>query len=69
MYMKKNIKKTNKKYLNIISKIENIRKKNNTNWMNILRIAFNYNPRKTAVVMSKIYKDDQKISKLVRELI
>jgi hypothetical protein len=69
MYMKKNIKKTSKKYLNIISKIENIRKKNNTNWMNILRIAFNYNPRKTAVVMSKIYKDDQKISKLVRELI
>ncbi len=69
MYMKKNIKKTNKKYLNIISKIENIRKKNNTNWMNILRIAFNYNPRKTAVVMSKIYKDDQKISELVKELI
>jgi hypothetical protein len=67
--MKKNIKKTNKKYLNIISKIENIRKKNNTNWMNILRIAFNYNPRKTAVVMSKIYKDDQKISELVKELI
>ena len=69
MYMKKNIKKTSKKHLIIISKIENIRKKNNTNWMNILRIAFNYNPRKTAVVMSKIYKDDQKISELVKELI
>ena len=67
--MKKNIKKTSKKHLIIISKIENIRKKNNTNWMNILRIAFNYNPRKTAVVMSKIYKDDQKISELVKELI
>ncbi len=28
-----------KKYLKIISQIENIRKKNNVNWMNILRIA------------------------------
>ena len=58
-----------KNYLKIISKIENIRKKNNTSWMNILRIAFKYSPKATAKVMSKIYLDDQKISSLVKKLL
>jgi hypothetical protein len=58
-----------KNYLKIISKIENIRKKNNVNWMNILRIAFKYSPKATAKVMSKIYLDDQKISYLVKKLL
>jgi|TARA_B110000503_G_C6827609_1_gene281435 hypothetical protein len=57
-----------KNYLKIISKIETIRKKNNVNWMNILRIAFKYNPKETAKVMSKIYSDDQKIGELVKRL-
>jgi hypothetical protein len=64
-----NIKIKKKNYLKIIAKIENIRKKNNTSWMNILRIAFKTNPKKTARVMSRIYLGDQKISKLVKELI
>ena len=58
-----------KKYLKIISQIENIRKKNNVNWMNILRIAIKYNPKSTAQVMLKIYSDDKKISTLVKKLI
>jgi len=58
-----------KKYLKIISQIEKIRKKNNVNWMNILRIAFKYNPKSTAKVMSKIYIDDQRISSLVKKLL
>ena len=57
-----------KNYLKIISNIESIRKKNNVNWMNILRIAFKYNPKETAKVMSKIYSDDQKIGELVKKL-
>jgi hypothetical protein len=57
-----------KNYLKIISKIENIRKKNNVNWMDILRIAFDNNPKATAKVMSKIYSDDQKIGALVKKL-
>jgi hypothetical protein len=63
----KNIKKS-KNYLKIISDIENIRKKNNVNWMNILRIAFKYNPKLTAKVMSKIYCGDKKIGILVKKL-
>ena len=41
-------KNKSKNYLEIISQIENIRKKNNINWMDILRIAFKYNPKATA---------------------
>jgi hypothetical protein len=58
----------NKEYLKIISQIENIRKKNNINWMNILRIAFKYNSKATAKVMSKIYSDDKRIGELVKKL-
>lgn len=57
-----------KKYELIISKIEKIRSKNNTNWMDILKIAFKNDPKAAAKVMSQIYKDDQKISKLAKKL-
>ena len=65
--MKKIKKRIN--YLKIISLIESITKKNNVNWMNILRIAFKYSPKATAKVMSKIYIDDQRISSLVKKLL
>ncbi len=58
-----------KNYLKIISKIEKVRKNNNVNWMNILRIAFKSNPKQAAKIMSKIYSDDKKISDLVKKLI
>ena len=63
------MKKRKKNYLRVITQIENIRKKNNVNWMNILRIAFKYSPKATAKIMSKIYLDDQKISSLVKKLL
>jgi hypothetical protein len=37
--------------------------------MNILRIAFENDPKATAEIMSKIYTDDKKISYLVKKLI
>ena len=58
-----------KNYLQIISKIEKVRKNNNVNWMNILRIAFKSNPKQAAKIMSKIYSDDKKIIDLVKKLI
>ena len=57
-----------KKYLVIINKIEKIRKKNNINWMNILRLAFKKSPEEASILMQKIYQDDGKISKLVKKL-
>ena len=62
------MKKNTKYYLSVIKKIENIRKKNNVNWMNLLRLAFKKSPKETALIMSKIYKDDAKISALVKQL-
>lgn len=57
-----------KKRLYIIKKIENVRKKNNVNWMDILRIAYTYAPEKTNNIIKKINKDDSKISKLLTEV-
>ena len=56
------------KYTNIISKIEKIRSKNNTNWMDILRLGFKHDPKKASLIMKNIYKDDKKISSLVKKL-
>ena len=54
--------------LKIIDQIQKIRGKNNVNWMNLLRLAYKKAPSETALIMSKIYKDDIKISKLVKKL-
>ena len=66
--MKISKKKTTNHYLKIISQIENVRKNNNKNWMDILRTAFIYAPRNTAKIMAKIYSDDSRISKLAKKL-
>ena len=60
--------KKTKYYLKVIDDIESIRRENNVNWMNLLRLAFKYSPKETANIMSKIYKDDTRISKLVKKL-
>ena len=56
------------KYKLIINQIEKIRKKNNTNWMDLLRLAFKSNPKEASRIMSKIYQDDARISKLAKKL-
>ena len=61
--------KKNKNYKKIIHQIEKIRSKNNTSWMQILRIAFKHSPKETAKVLSKIYLDDKKINKLAKKLL
>ena len=57
-----------KNYLKIINSIEKVRRKNNKNWMDILKLAFLAEPKKTAKIFSKIYKEDKLISKLARKL-
>jgi len=56
------------KYEKIINEIEKIRGKNNSNWMDILRLAFRYNPKSAAKIMNKIYVDDSRIGKLAKKL-
>ena len=57
-----------KNYNKIIYKIQNIRSKNNVNWMNILKLAFKLDPKRASKIMKKINYDDKKISKLLKEL-
>tara|TARA_B110000238_G_C16031536_1_gene397755 strand:- start:428 stop:694 length:267 start_codon:yes stop_codon:yes gene_type:complete len=61
IYMKKN-------YNKIINQIQKIRSKNNVNWMNILKLAFDLDPKKASKIMRKINYDDKKISSLLNEL-
>ena len=64
MYKKKIKNKT--KYL--FNQIENTRKKNNSNWMNLLRIAYESNPKKTVKILKKILKKDETLIKLAKNL-
>ncbi len=60
----KEIEKNNK----LISQIQQIRKKNNVNWMDILRIAFESSPERTKKVFKNIFTDDKNINKLSKKL-
>ena len=66
--MKKNKKNKKNNYLKIINSISKIRSKNNSNWMDILKIAFKFSPDQASKVMRKIYTQDQQISNLVKKL-
>ena len=56
------------KSLKIINQISAVRKKNNNNWMDILKIAFKASPKESAEIMKRIFKQDKKISKLSEKL-
>ena len=57
-----------KKYLKIIDEIENIRTKNNMNWMDVLRLAFIHAPDDAKKLMKKINQEDDRISQLFKKL-
>ena len=52
----------------INNQIEKIRSKNNVNWMNLLRLAFELDPKRTSKLMKKINYDDKRISQLLKKL-
>lgn len=58
----------NKKNNILINQIQNIRKTNNVNWMDVLRIAFESSPEKTKKVFKKIFIDDKKINNISKKL-
>ena len=55
-------------YIKIINQIQKARSRNNTNWMNILKLAFRLDPKNASKIMKKINSDDRKISKLLRKI-
>lgn len=52
----------------IFNKIENIRSKNNANWMDLLRLSYESNPNETLSILSKIISKDQSLVRLARQL-
>ncbi len=60
--------KKNSRSSKIIKQIEYARKKNNQNWMKLLRLALESAPIKSKKVLKNINSQDKKISKLVEKL-
>lgn len=56
------------KDLEIINKIQNIRSKNNINWMDVLRLCLKENNKEAKKIIANINNHDSEISKLVEEL-
>ena len=52
----------------IFKKIENVRKKNNKNWMDLLRLSYESNPKKTISILNKILKKDKSLIDLANKL-
>ena len=64
--------KKNKNYIfynKKISQIENTRKKNNKNWMDLLRLSFIYNPTEAKKILKEIFKEDKRVNRLLKELL
>ena len=53
----------------IFKDIENIRKKNNKNWMDLLKLGFKYNPKESKKILKEIFKEDKKVNSLVKKLV
>ena len=56
------------KDLEIINAIQEVRGKNNVNWMDVLRLALKHAPEETKKLIKKINKTDKKISDLLGRL-
>ncbi len=56
------------RYLKIIDEIEQVRTRNNVNWMDVLRLAFRHAPDEARVLMKKINEEDGEISELLSKL-
>jgi len=54
--------------LTLIDEIENIRRANNVNWMDLLRLAFRESPNQAKELVRRINTDDNKISALFAKL-
>ena len=65
--MKKNFNKI-KEGLKLVKKIQNIRSKNNKNWMDLLRLSLELDFDSTSKILKEICKDDSRISVLAKKI-
>lgn len=52
----------------LIDQIERIRGRNNTHWMNLVRLAFELAPDRARAIMQEIQRLDGEIRRLTQEL-
>lgn len=57
-----------KKDKQIIIAIQNARSRNNKNWMNLLRLAFESSPSNSKKILRNIHTEDIKISNFLKKL-
>ena len=57
-----------KKGLILINQIQNIRSKNNKNWMDLLRLSLRLDFKNTSKILKEICKDDKRISSLAKKI-
>ena len=57
-----------KKIIAIFDQIQKMRAKNNKNWMDILKLSFLNNPKKTYDIISLILDKDIKMIKIEKQL-
>ena len=65
--MKKNLNQI-KEGLRLVKKIQNIRSKNNKNWMDLLRLSLELDFDSTSKILKEICKDDRRISALAEKI-
>ena len=65
--MKTTLKKI-KHGLRLINQIQNIRTKNNKNWMDLLRLSIKLDFNATSKILREICKDDKRISNLAQKI-
>jgi len=51
-----------------IDKIQKIRSKNNKNWMDLLRLAYRLDPKKTSLIIKSISNNDGQINGILKKL-
>ena len=56
-------------YLSKINQIEKTRRKNNKNWMDLLRLSFKHNPEATKKIARDIFIQDKRINQIVKKLL
>ena len=64
----KPVSKKIKKGLVLINQIQNIRSKNNKNWMDLLRLSLKLDFKTTSKILKEICKDDKRISNLAKKI-
>ena len=55
-------------YSNLLDQIQEIRARNNNNWMGVMRLAFKHAPMEARALMRRITEADQEVSELTKQL-